>query len=63
MASHFPSGLGWPTFLSPPPHHTLSGYTNVTGLLGEGVFALWLLVFGVNADNWQAALARRTAQA
>jgi hypothetical protein len=57
------AGLGWLTFLSPPLHHALSDYTNITGLLGEGIFALWLLVFGVNANNWLAASARRTAPA
>lgn len=57
------AGLGWLTFLSPPLHRMLSDYTNITGLLGEGIFALWLLVFGVNANNWLAASARRTAPA
>jgi len=49
------AGLGWLTFLSPPLHHALSAYTNITGLLGEGVFALWLLVMGVNTTKWRAA--------
>lgn len=41
------AGLGWLTFLSPPLDHLLTNYTGITGLLGEGVFALWLLVMGV----------------
>lgn len=52
------AGLGWLTFLSPPLHLALAGYTNVTGLLGEGVFALWLLIFGVNTKHWLAISAR-----
>jgi hypothetical protein len=52
------AGLGWLTFLSPPLHRALSGYTDITGLLGEGVFALWLLVFGVDKVKWHAASAR-----
>lgn len=49
------AGLGWLTFLSPPLHHVLADYTNITGLVGEGVFALWLLVMGVNTTKWRAA--------
>jgi hypothetical protein len=49
------AGLGWLTFLSPPLHHVLADYTNITGLFGEGVFALWLLVMGLNATKWRAA--------
>ncbi|MDQ2971791.1 MAG: DUF4386 domain-containing protein [Rhodanobacteraceae bacterium] len=48
------AGLGWLTMLSPPLNHVLSDYTSITGLVGEGVFALWLLVFGVTAEKWKS---------
>ncbi|MDN5864137.1 MAG: DUF4386 domain-containing protein [Gammaproteobacteria bacterium] len=53
------AGLCWLTFLSPPLHHALSAYTGITGLVGEGVFELWLLIMGVNTSKWQSVSARR----
>jgi hypothetical protein len=48
------AGLGWLTMLSPPLHHLLSDYLMIIGLLGEGVFAMWLLVFGINVPKWSS---------
>jgi hypothetical protein len=46
------AGLGWLTFASPPLAGSLAPYVYAPGLLGEGALALWLLLVGVNAENW-----------
>lgn len=51
------AGLGWLTFLSPPLDRLLSDYTGITGLVGEGVFALWLLIMGIRQRQPVPALA------
>src|ERR1700675_3293707 len=47
------AGLCWLTFLSPPLANYLSPYNLASGLLGEGLVMLWLLVMGVNVQRWQ----------
>jgi hypothetical protein len=51
------AGLGWLTFLSGPLASYLSPYNLAPGILGEGALTLWLLVMGVNAQQWQASSA------
>lgn len=51
------AGLAWLTnsfaaFLSPPLASALSPYPLAVGALGEIVFALWLVVRGVDARRW-----------
>jgi Domain of unknown function (DUF4386) len=48
------AGLGWLAFLSPPLASHLSKHIKVLGILGEGSLMLWLLVFGVNVQRWNA---------
>jgi hypothetical protein len=47
------AGLGWVTFLSPPLANRLSPYNLASGILGEGLVMLWLLVMGVNVQRWK----------
>jgi hypothetical protein len=46
------AGVGWLTYLSTPLANHLSPYNLVSGLLGEGLVMLWLLVVGLNAQKW-----------
>jgi Domain of unknown function (DUF4386) len=46
-------GLAWLTDLSIPLTNHLSPYNVMTGFAGEGLFMLWLLVIGVNAQRWK----------
>jgi hypothetical protein len=46
------AGLGWLTYLSPPFANYLSPYNLASGILGQGLVMLWLLVMGVNAQRW-----------
>jgi len=56
------AGLSWLTFLSPPFAVKYFSYILATAA-GEGVFALWLLVKGVDAEKWkQKAAAARIAE-
>jgi Domain of unknown function (DUF4386) len=53
-------GLGWLTYMSTSLANNLSPYNLASGLLGEGLVMLWLLVFGLNAQKWkELATARR----
>jgi hypothetical protein len=45
------AGLGWLTFLSHDLANRLSPYHYIMGGIGEGLFTLWLLVFGVRSRN------------
>lgn len=45
------AGLGWMPFLWPPLTHVLSPYLMLAGL-GEGALVVWLLVKGVNSEQW-----------
>jgi Domain of unknown function (DUF4386) len=47
------AGLGWLTYLSPPLANYLSPYNLASGLLGEVLVFLWLLVMGVNEQRWK----------
>src|SRR5713101_6827797 len=47
------AGLGWLTFLSPPLANYLSPYIFAPGILGEGSLTLWLLVIGINEQQWK----------
>jgi hypothetical protein len=47
------SGLSWLTYLSNPLVNHLSPYNLVSGLLGDVLLYLWLLVMGVNAQRWK----------
>jgi Domain of unknown function (DUF4386) len=56
------AGLGWLTYLSTPLASHLSPYNLVSGLLGEGLVMLWLLVIGLNAQKWkELATVRRVS--
>jgi hypothetical protein len=46
-------GLGWLTFLLPPLANYLSPYNLASGILGEGLVMLWLLLVGVTARRWK----------
>ena len=46
------AGLTWLTSLSPPLAHHLAPYNQAVGFLGEGALMLWLLVMGVNLQQW-----------
>ena len=47
------AGLAWLTFLSNPLVHYLSPYNLASGVLGQAVVMLWLLVMGVNVQRWE----------
>ena len=47
------AGLGWLTYASPPLANHLSPYNLASGILGEGLLMLWLLVMGVNEQRWK----------
>jgi hypothetical protein len=46
------AGLGYMTFLIPPLANGLSPYNLAAGVLGETSLTLWLLLKGVNTDQW-----------
>ena len=46
------AGLGWLIFLSPLANH-LSTYLKVLGFLAEASLMLWLIVMGVNVQQWK----------
>jgi hypothetical protein len=46
------AGLGWLIFLSPLANH-LSTYLKVLGFLAELSLMLWLIVKGVNVQQWK----------
>ena len=46
------AGLGWLTFLSSSLANHLYPYNLGPGILGEGSLTLWLLVKGVNTQQW-----------
>lgn len=47
------AGLVWLIYLSPPMAKHFSPYNTACGLLGEGLPMVWLLVMGVNAEQWK----------
>jgi hypothetical protein len=46
-------GLGWLTFLYPPLGNQLSSYILVVAVIGSISNILWLLIKGVNAEQWE----------
>lgn len=50
----FLAGAGWLTFLA----GAVSPVQYVPGIVGEGVFMLWLLVKGVDAERWNGQAGR-----
>jgi Domain of unknown function (DUF4386) len=53
------AGLVWLLYLSPPMAKYLSPYNTASGILGEGLPMLWLLVMGVNVQRWKELPALR----
>src|SRR5215469_9121409 len=51
------AGLCWLTTVYPPLSHRLGPAVMAGGLLGEGVLIVWLLVKGVNEQQWRAQAA------
>lgn len=51
------AGIGWLVFIWPPLAKALYPYVLVTGI-GEGVFAFWLMIKGVDADRWREVASR-----
>jgi Domain of unknown function (DUF4386) len=47
------AGLCWLTFLSTPLANLQPPYNLASGLVGEGLVMLWLLVMGVNVQRWR----------
>jgi hypothetical protein len=47
------AGLGWMTYVLSPLANFLAAYNTASGLLGEGLVYLWLLVMGVNVQRWR----------
>jgi len=45
-------GLGWLTFGSSQLADSLAPYNFAPGIIGEGALTLWLLIMGVDANNW-----------
>ena len=45
------AGLAWLTYAWPPLAASLSPYTGLPGLIGEGTLALWLLIRGAATSN------------
>ncbi len=46
-------GLSWLTFASDALARRLSPYNYAPGIIGEGVLTLWLLIAGVNEEQWK----------
>ena len=55
------AGVGWLVWLAPPLVEPLMNYIEVVGFLAEASLMLWLLVKGVNAEPWTAAVAEARA--
>jgi hypothetical protein len=47
------AGLAWLTYGSNPLANYLSPYNTASGILGEGLVYLWLLLMGVNVQRWK----------
>ena len=47
------AGVGWLIFLSPPLANRVFIYVEIPGFLAEAALMLWLLVMGVNVQQWQ----------
>ena len=55
------AGVGWLTFLYAPLASALITYSEVLGFAAEASLMLWLLIFGVNAQRWNAVAAEARA--
>ena len=53
-------GIGWLTYASPALVRLLAPYNMFPGMIGEGVLTLWLVIFGVDPERWNA-MDRRTS--
>jgi len=47
------AGLGWLTFLSPSFATSFAPYIFLPGIIGEGALTLWLVIFGVDEEQWR----------
>ena len=47
------AGLGWLTFLSPPLAQSLAPFNMLPGAVGELSLTLWLLIKGVDVQQWR----------
>ena len=47
------AGLGWVTFLAPPLAEHISRYTQIFGFVAEALLMLWLLLVGVDVQQWK----------
>jgi hypothetical protein len=47
------AGLAWLTYMSNPLANHLSPYNTASGIAGEGLVYLWLLVRGLDVQGWQ----------
>ena len=52
------AGLVWLIYLFPPLAEYVSPYNTGSGLLGEGLPMLWLLVMGVDPKRWKEQASR-----
>jgi len=52
------SGLGWLTFLYPPLGYHAFMIAALVGLVSAITVIMWLFIFGVDEEKWQATLAR-----
>ena len=48
------AGLGYLTLLWPPLASRLIPFNMLPGMIGEAALTVWLLLFGVNAERWNA---------
>lgn len=55
------AGIGWLTFVHPPLAERLGAFAMAPGMIGEGVFTLWLMIAGVDPERWRAQAARNGA--
>ena len=54
-------GLGWLTFLAPPLADRWYPFIVAIGLLGAAAQIMWVLVFGVNEQQWRDQASRAAA--
>jgi hypothetical protein len=55
------ASLGWLTFLTPSLAASLAPYNLAPGIIGESALTLWLLLKGINVEQWQRRAAESTA--
>lgn len=56
------AGLGWLVYLAPPLANRLMTVLEVLGFLGELPLMLWLLIMGVNSQQWYERVAAGALQ-